>query len=239
MLIETVNNIITEYWPEILIVFTCVGIGMIVVGLRISGRNFRASLLTRKTVKKQLIESYTEVLNNIVSLLNKITDHEKAFGKINDKHIFYILHNLNTMQSLNEENKVLEEQSLQSGLVDITYKLSEVLSSLYHIENENYEIQKKYQELVVSLSRKYQNVDIEEEIYNDNVDMKKHIMTEVQLLKDKTESLMVEYKLQKERREKDLSDILILCKDLIYKLNQLKIKQLSSKKLYIRYLSYV
>ena len=74
---------------------------------------------------------------------------------------------------------------MKNSLIDITYKLSEVLSSLYHLENENYEIQKKYQELVVSLSRKYHNVDIEDEIYNENVEMKKHIMAEIQLLKDK------------------------------------------------------
>ncbi|HLB51836.1 MAG TPA: hypothetical protein VJL30_02835 [Patescibacteria group bacterium] len=236
---EIINNLLIEYWSEILVVIACLGVGMIILGIRKSGSNFRQNIINKKIIKKKLIESYIDVLNNIIELIDKINEYEKSFGKFNDKHIYYILDSLNTMQSLNEENKVLEEQTIQSGLIDITFKLSEVLSSLYHLENENYEIQKKYQELVVSLSRKYKNVEIQDEIYNENIDMKKHIMSEVQLLKDKTENLMVEYNLQKEKREKDLNEIIIHCKDLIYKLDQFKIKQLAAKKIYVKYLSYV
>src|SRR3989344_3865193 len=226
---EIINNLLIEYWSVILAAIAGLGVGMILLGIRKSGSNFRQNVLNKKIIKKRIIESYIDVLNNIVVLIDKINEYEKSFGKFNDKHIYYILDSLNTMQSLNEENKVLEEQSLQSSLIDITYKLSEVLSSLYHLENENYEIQKKYQELVVSLSRKYHNVDIEDEIYNENIEMKKHIMAEIQLLKDKTENLMAEFKLQKEKREKDL----------IYKLDQYKVRQLATKKIYLKYLSYI
>src|SRR3989338_5698633 len=236
---EIINNLLIEYWSVILAAIAGLGVGMILLGIRKSGRNFRQNVLNKKIIKKRIIESYIDVLNNIVVLIDKINEYEKSFGKFNDKHIYYILDSLNTMQSLNEENKVLEEQSLQSSLIDITYKLSEVLSSLYHLENENYEIQKKYQELVVSLSRKYHNVDIEDEIYNENIEMKKHIMAEIQLLKDKTENLMAEFKLQKEKREKDLNEIINLCKDLIYKLDQYKVRQLATKKIYLKYLSYI
>jgi len=236
---EIINNLLIEYWSVILAAIAGLGVGMILLGIRKSGSNFRQNVLNKKIIKKRIIESYIDVLNNIVVLIDKINEYEKSFGKFNDKHIYYILDSLNTMQSLNEENKVLEEQSLQSSLIDITYKLSEVLSSLYHLENENYEIQKKYQELVVSLSRKYHNVDIEDEIYNENVEMKKHIMAEIQLLKDKTENLMAEFKLQKEKREKDLNEIINLCKDLIYKLDQYKVRQLATKKIYLKYLSYI
>ena len=236
---EIINNLLIEYWSVILAAIAGLGVGMILLGIRKSGSNFRQNVLNKKIIKKRIIESYIDVLNNIVVLIDKINEYEKSFGKFNDKHIYYILDSLNTMQSLNEENKVLEEQSLQSSLIDITYKLSEVLSSLYHLENENYEIQKKYQELVVSLSRKYHNVDIEDEIYNENVEMKKHIMAEIQLLKDKTENLMAEFKLKKEKREKDLNEIINLCKDLIYKLDQYKVRQLATKKIYLKYLSYI
>ena len=236
---DIINNLLIEYWSVILAAIAGLGVGMILLGIRKSGSNFRQNVLNKKIIKKRIIESYIDVLNNIVVLIDKINEYEKSFGKFNDKHIYYILDSLNTMQSLNEENKVLEEQSLQSSLIDITYKLSEVLSSLYHLENENYEIQKKYQELVVSLSRKYHNVDIEDEIYNENVEMKKHIMAEIQLLKDKTENLMAEFKLQKEKREKDLNEIINLCKDLIYKLDQYKVRQLATKKIYLKYLSYI
>ena len=236
---EIINNLLIEYWSVILAAIAGLGVGMILLGIRKSGSNFRQNVLNKKIIKKRIIESYIDVLNNIVVLIDKINEYEKSFGKFNDKHIYYILDSLNTMQSLNEENKVLEEQSLQSSLIDITYKLSEVLSSLYHLENENYEIQKKYQELVVSLSRKYHNVDIEDEIYNENVEMKKHIMAEIKLLKDKTENLMAEFKLQKEKREKDLNEIINLCKDLIYKLDQYKVRQLATKKIYLKYLSYI
>ena len=236
---EIINNLLIEYWSVILAAIAGLGVGMILLGIRKSGSNFRQNVLNKKIIKKRIIESYIDVLNNIVVLIDKINEYEKSFGKFNDKHIYYILDSLNTMQSLNEENKVLEEQSLQSSLIDITYKLSEVLSSLYHLENENYDIQKKYQELVVSLSRKYHNVDIEDEIYNENVEMKKHIMAEIQLLKDKTENLMAEFKLQKEKREKDLNEIINLCKDLIYKLDQYKVRQLATKKIYLKYLSYI
>ena len=236
---DIINNLLIEYWSVILAAIAGFGVGMILLGIRKSGSNFRQNIINKKIIKKRIIESYIDVLNNIVVLIDKINEYEKSFGKFNDKHIYYILDSLNTMQSLNEENKVLEEQSLQSSLIDITYKLSEVLSSLYHLENENYEIQKKYQELVVSLSRKYHNVDIEDEIYNENVEMKKHIMAEIQLLKDKTENLMAEFKLQKEKREKDLNEIINLCKDLIYKLDQYKVRQLATKKIYLKYLSYI
>src|SRR3989344_1102992 len=236
---EIINNLLIEYWSEILVVIACLGVGMIILGIRKSGSNFRQNIINKKIIKKKLIESYIDVLNNIIELIDKINEYEKSFGKFNDKHIYYILDSLNTMQSLNEENKVLEEQSLQSSLIDITYKLSEVLSSLYHLENENYDIQKKYQELVVSLSRKYQNVDTEYEIFNENIELKKHIMTEIQLLKDKTENLMAEFKLQKEKREKDLNEIINLCKDLIYKLDQYKVRQLATKKIYLKYLYYI
>ena len=236
---EIINNLLIEYWSVILAAIAGLGVGMILLGIRKSGSNFRQNVLNKKIIKKRIIESYIDVLNNIVVLIDKINEYEKSFGKFNDKHIYYILDSLNTMQSLNEENKVLEEQSLQSSLIDITYKLSELLSSLYHLENENYDIQKKYQELVVSLSRKYQNVDTEYEIFNENIELKKHIMTEIQLLKDKTENLMAEFKLQKEKREKDLNEIINLCKDLIYKLDQYKVRQLATKKIYLKYLSYI
>ncbi|OGC51521.1 hypothetical protein A2W32_04550 [candidate division WWE3 bacterium RBG_16_37_10] len=236
---DIINNLLIEYWSVILAAIAGFGVGMILLGIRKSGSNFRQNIINKKIIKKRIIESYIDVLNNIVVLIDKINEYEKLFGKFNDKHIYYILDSLNTMQSLNEENKVLEEQSLQSSLIDITYKLSEVLSSLYHLENENYDIQKKYQELVVSLSRKYQNVDTEYEIFNENIELKKHIMTEIQLLKDKTENLMAEFKLQKEKREKDLNEIINLCKDLIYKLDQYKVRQLATKKIYLKYLSYI
>ena len=236
---DIINNLLIEYWSVILAAIAGFGVGMILLGIRKSGSNFRQNIINKKIIKKRIIESYIDVLNNIVVLIDKINEYEKSFGKFNDKHIYYILDSLNTMQSLNEENKVLEEQSLQSSLIDITYKLSEVLSSLYHLENENYDIQKKYQELVVSLSRKYQNVDTEYEIFNENIELKKHIMTEIQLLKDKTENLMAEFKLQKEKREKDLNEIINLCKDLIYKLDQYKVRQLATKKIYLKYLSYI
>ena len=71
---EIINNLLIEYWSVILAAIAGLGVGMILLGIRKSGSNFRQNVLNKKIIKKRIIESYIDVLNNIVVLIDKINE---------------------------------------------------------------------------------------------------------------------------------------------------------------------
>lgn len=236
-----ITNIINDFDYGVLSIslFISGAILLLFYFVRKSGYFGISQILSTKRQKEVVLAGLIESLNNIKILNGKLIKQKEVIESYDTDTAANALSFV--QKELNNSSKLicLNNEKLMNDAIFFLSGQNKMLVELTNIEQESYQFQVEYQQRVLFYNREYDKLKSNHADSDQLVDYKRSILSELEKIRINVTTALDNLNIKRNEFYKELTYSQTLLDTLLTDLNNYTIKEVKSKRFYLRYLSFL